>query len=616
MKSNYSFLCAGFVLFCFSTSTLPAQSPAETPADAAAQSGGGGGTTSNFLSGTGLGKPAFDPSNEVVSWDGNSWNVTNDRLFQGQFAEYLNSPEEDSAGVADHEQTLAKIHDLLSAKQPAPAAIDEAFKLLSHAAGLPVDAKIADVLRGQILAAWSANNETNRLQMATNLLQSERSRLEWNIKMATDQNLGQSSTSNKISEATLEAKRTALDQSNIQPLAKRLAEVETLLQKKDLDREYNTSQARTDFQTIIVTLFLQRRFLHVPVAIDFYRVIFNEDTQQIKLGDDAMSLFSKTTGGTPTLSTMDSASREMIQQVRQKSNAVNVMLGTKQLQAASQKLSEAFAVGQNLPFLELQPLDSKQAILAFTQKTNRLLAALDVKDYAQAEKLLDDLQTSAADFDPTKPNAAVQIAKRAAAMHLAKAQNAAVSGDKDTLEKELQAAAEIWPTNPQLTEMTAKIYEQADVGTQAIADFDHLLSQKNYRQIYDDKMRFIAATAMNPEKQQQLKKVLDDMTVIEMAMQRATEVDKRGDSAGAWESIVAVASTYPDDTKLNQYLANLTIKAATFVNALKSAEEYEKNGQYACAMTGFLAAQQIYPASDFAKDGILRVTKVLMPDAM
>ena len=256
----------------------------------------------------------------------------------------------------------------------------------------------------------------------------------------------------------------------------------------------------------------------------------------------------------------------------------------------------------------------KQQVLAFTQKANTLLTAIEVKDFASAEAVVIELRSSAVDFDATKPNAAIQTTKVAAEMHLAKARNAAVAGDKPGLERELQAAAEIWPTNPQLKELSARIFSQADVGAQAIADFDRLNSQKNYRQIYDDKLRFIAATAMYPDKQAALKKVLDDMVEIETAIQRSSEIQKRGDNAGAWESIEIVARTFPDDTKLNQFRADLTIKAATFVNQVKTAEQYEKEGQIGSALTAYLEAHRIYPYSSFAKDGIQRLSKQILPD--
>ena len=72
--------------------------------------------------------------------------------------------------------------------------------------------------------------------------------------------------------------------------------------------------------------------------------------------------------------------------------------------------------------------------------------------------------------------------------------------------------------------------------TSALID-DQLISQHNNRQIYNDKLRFIAAAALYPERQEQLKKILDQMQVIETAIIQAGEIEKRGDYAGAWETV-------------------------------------------------------------------------------
>jgi hypothetical protein len=159
------------------------------------------------------------------------------------------------------------------------------------------------------------------------------------------------------------------------------------------------------------------------------------------------------------------------------------------------------------------------------------------------------------------------------------------------------------------------IFSQSDVQQRAISDFDQLLSQKNYRQIFDDKMRFIAATAMFPEKQELLRKVLDDMALVEAAVIRAQEVEKRGDFAGAWESAESAYRQFPDDNKLNQVRANLTTRAADFVRALKQAEEQEKKDQFGSSLAWYLKAQKNYPASDFARQGIERINTRILPDA-
>src|SRR5438093_11068899 len=145
-------------------------------------------------------------------------------------------------------------------------------------------------------------------------------------------------------------------------------------------------------------------------------------------------------------------------------------------------------------------------------------------------------------------------------------------------------------------------------------DLDQLISQHNYRQIYDDKMRFIAASAMYPSRQEQLKKVLEQMQTIETAIIQAGEIEKRGDYAGAWETVEKVFKQFPDDTKLNQLRATLTTEAADFVRTLRTAQQLEEKEQVGSSLAWFLKAQKIYPASEFAQDGVTRLVKKILPE--
>lgn len=572
-----------------------------------------GGSSPTFMDSLGIGKPGVDAANEIISWNGQNWNVSNNRLFESQFQEYLSAPEASDVTIVAYGKTLVQIRELLSPGKVSPQGIDEAFRLLTVASGFEMDAKLSQVIASQVFMSWKSQQNTLHMQAAGQSLQQERNRLEWNLKQVTKSTgLDAVGGVNRSGNASA---RQSIEGAEIQPITTRLVEIETLIKKNDLNQQYTGEQARLDFQVLITQLFLQRRFEHVQIAVDFYRCVFSASTGQVKLGEEAMNLFAKTTGGSPTLATIDSAASEAIQKVKTGLRSFEVMLANRQLQSATKRLAETFMIGQNLPSMQLVPMEQKQKILTFVQTTNLLLSAIEVKDYASAEAAVQQLRTTATDFDATKPNAAIQTSKVAAEMHLAKARNAAVAGDKHGLERELQASAEIWPTNPQLKELSAKIFAQADVAAQALADFERLNSQKNYRQIYDDKLRFIAATAMYPDKQNALKKVLDDMVEIETAIQRSIEIQKRGDNAGAWESIEIVARSFPDDTKLNQFRADLTLKAATFVNLIKNAEQYEKNGEPSCALTAYLEAQRIYPYSSFAKEGIIRLSKQILPDS-
>ena len=71
----------------------------------------------------------------------------------------------------------------------------------------------------------------------------------------------------------------------------------------------------------------------------------------------------------------------------------------------------------------------------FTQKSNQLISALGGQGlHAGGENWCTQLETTAKDFDNSKPMAAIETARTVAAMHLAKARNAAVSNDRVTLE--------------------------------------------------------------------------------------------------------------------------------------------------------------------------------------
>jgi hypothetical protein len=316
-----------------------------------------------------------------------------------------------------------------------------------------------------------------------------------------------------------------------------------------------------------------------------------------------------------SLSQLDGLANEAIRDVNEGVDAYKFLLSKNEMKSATERLAETFALGEFLPSVRLLSRDDKRRALDFSQKGNELLAALEVNDLTRSAKLVEELQAIAVDFDVSKPLAKIETAKTVSSMHLAKARNAAASGDKNAMETELRAAAEIWPRNPALAEMGGRIFSQSDVQQQAITDFDQLLGQKNYRQIYDDKMKFIAATAMFPEKQEQLRKVLEDMALVEAAIIRAQEVEKRGDFAGAWESAESAYRQFPEDNKLNQVRADLTTRAPDFVRALKQAEEQEKRDQLGSSLAWYLKAQKDYPASDFARQGIERINTQLLPDA-
>ncbi len=559
----------------------------------------------------------LDPGSEVMTWDGKHWNVNNNRLFGARFEKYLNAEAETTAADAQYRQVISAILTKLSPYQISPASLDEAFRLLPRAAGFEEDANLSDALASSVYSVWQARREDARMVQASAALEDEQRKVQWNARISSGTLGTDTPPGSKASKA--EQDQWQKDESTrrdltMQPYITRLAEIKVETTANRAKRELSELQTKVEFQALIVQFFLQRRFEHVLMATQFYRAVFGEGDTSLKLGGDAKKMFDSTTGMPPTVSVLDSLAREAMHDAHEGVEAYKFLLSKNELESATKRLGEAFAVGEYLPELRTLPRDDKRQALAFEQKSNQLISALEVKDYTLAMKLVTDLQTTAKDFDNSKPMAAIETARTVAAMHLAKARNAAVSNDRVTLETELKEATEIWPRNPALSELSAAIFSQSDVQGKALMDFDQLLSQHNYRQIYDDRMRYIAAVAMSPERQDQLKTVLTNMQTIEESLMKSQEIAKHGDAAGAWEAVEQAYKRFPDDNKLNQAVAERTTEAADFVRTLRTAEQLEDKGQFGSSLAWYLKAQQIYPASEYASDAVGRLVKQVLPE--
>jgi len=551
-----------------------------------------------------------------VSWDGHNWNLNNNRIFEARFEKYLNAPAETDAQAQAYQKILDTILARLAPAETSTPRVDEAFRLLARASNYEIDAHLCDALADAVYSVWRAQDSSQRLAQANVALEQERKANEWNAQVASQQTKLESAPPSKDANAAAQwAKEQQLARDMaMQPYTTRLTEIVAAIKANQAKKELSVLEAKIEFQALFVQLFLQRRFQHVLIGTRFYRDIFGSGESKLEVGKDTKDLFAKSSGLPPTVGTLDSLAHEAIRDVRESIQSFRFLLQKNELQSASKRLAEAFSVGEFLPEVRTLPRDDKRKVLEFSQKNYQLISAIEVKDYDLAAKLVKELNGIAKDLDDSKPLAAIETARTVAGMHLAKARNAAVSGDKTTLESELKEATEIWPRNPALADVSGLIFSQADVQQKALVDLDQLISQHNNRQIYNDKLRFIAAAALYPERQEQLKKVLDQMQVIETAIIQAGEIEKRGDYAGAWETVEKVYKENPDDSKLNQLRANLTTEAADFVRTLRTAEQLEGKGEVGSSLAWYLKAQRIYPASEFAQQGIDRLVKKVFPE--
>jgi hypothetical protein len=599
------------------TAPAPASAPIGQPAPAAPAAGAKPAQSSPF----GQEIPVLDPGTEVMTFNGKNWNISNNRIFQARFEKYLNAPEASSKEDVEYRQIIDRVLTLLAPGQATVQNVDAAFRLLPYAGRYDIDARLCNSLADAVYSVWQSQRNQARLANANDALEEAARKLEWNIGLVnSDRPLQRPAQSARGSTPQRQGGGTAsainpANQTDAQTATytRRLTESLATIKANQVKKELSELQAKVEFQALMVQFFLQRRFQHVLMATRFYRALFTDGDTKLNLGKDATDLFQKSTGMPPTVSIIDSMANEMLRDVREGVKAFEFLLGKNELQAATHRLQEAFVTGEYMPEVRLVPRDHKRQCLEFAQKSYQLISAIDVKDYGRAEQLVKDLKAIAKDFDDSKPTAAIEGARVAASGRLAKAKQAALNNDQAELERALTDAAMIWPGNPEFKEVFAQLNKQGDVMQKALLEFDQLLSQRNYRQIWNDKVRFIAAVAVNPERREALEKVMKSVETIEASLMRAEEMARQSNYAGAWESLERAWADFPDDPKVNQQRADMTTRASEFVKAVRNAEDLEKRGQYGSSLAHYLKARKIYPASDFAREGIDRLVKLVLP---
>ncbi len=569
---------------------------------------------SSSSQGLGLGQdiPLMDMGSSTVSWDGKLWNIDNNRIFRSQFERYLNNAAETSDDEIEYRKLIDSMMDLLTKSRVSSSELEDAVSMLPLASNFDVDANLCDALANTIYNVWQAQDEQVRLERSNNKLRRQVDTEQWNARASVSSGFKNIPKDPQAASIWLEEQKLRRDLS-MGPHIKRAAELEAMILGNRTKKEISEIQAKINFQMLISQFFFQRRFEHVILASRFYQWVFDDGDTKLQIGGEMEKIFAETSGNPPTLGVLESLSNQAISDVEEGVEAFHYLLTKKELASATERLQEAFAIGQYLPEIRSLSRDDKREVLDFQQKRNQLLSAIEVRDYTLAQELVDKLEAMAEDFDASKAHAVIQTARTVSSMHLVKARAAATSGDKVTLENELKSAAEIWPRNPDLAEFTKEIFTQTDVQQQAIAELDRLIQTKNYREIFNNQVRYIAASALYPEKQDILKSVLEEMQMLEGTLMRAKELSSRGDHAGGWECLELVIDRFGYDSQINQLRAELTTKSSEFVRQLREAQELEQKGQLGSSLAWYLNAQMEYPMSILAKEGVDRVVTQIIP---
>jgi hypothetical protein len=599
-----------------------------------------------------------------ISWDGKSFKVTDMKIIDSKFSAYLNEPEISYEEEKEYAEVIEKTIELLDVfsirEKNRTYLIKEVLPLLRKASRHKRDGGLCRSIYNAIGTDLQAKDASFSKKEKMKELEKKVDSIKWNMRMATQAStLAPQGSREMADDETQRSVKFAFLNDELQNT---YAEMQAIT-KEDLEK---IGDSRIALQRIVVGFFLSRRFDHVMIGAPIYRLMYSDGAGEVKLqqrliqeaAENAKQLRAATSVATSetsktvrssnyradeksstraesgitsmlpgTTAVMDSVtsvkmqiaaaipdtmtelemiSQEVIDQCNRYLSAVDGHLAQSELDNAYQRLQEAFAAGENLP------RNSKQALWKYKKAVQEARAGLASKDLSKAKSAMDQLGQMTTDNPFSKEESEMGNIKTISAMHLAKAKEAAIRGDRETMNKELEEAAKIWPQNPALAESSAKMLDQLNQQVQGKEELKKLLEQKNFKYIMEEKAKFLAVASDDPALLEKLKNVLEQEGKALSWRARVEELLKRNDPYGAWEEAERGIIDHPESNDLMKLRSDAAVKCPEFVDKIEKARIATVRQDPAAALAAYLVARQIYPQSALAREGIDSLSKQLL----
>jgi hypothetical protein len=571
--------------------------------------------------------PMLDPSAETITVGGVAIPLGDNRMLKARFEKYLSQPPETDASAAEYRKNIETILATISPFRSGGPDLYASFKLLPRASTYPGDANLCMSLAESIYMAMLSKQDVKLLKGLNDSIEQEKQTVirqaDWNARNDVGKSLGgggggkvreQGSAKGNNQPATNAGAGT--NSLKYADTLRRIAEIEALKKANIIRTEAQTIKTKAQYQVTMVQWFAQRRYEHVLMAARFYNQIWKDGdaTLRIDKNSDVSKLFSESLGISPTVASLDSLSNEAIREVAKYIEAFDLMLSRDELHSASQRLMEAYALGEYLGPVATLPLDKKLRISAYVRDLHELYGTLQARDYVKGKELATRLKTIAKDFPSSKVDSAIAAYTLASDLAIEEAKAHLLARESDKAAEKIKAATEIWPTNPKLQEFRDLLVNSSGIVT-ARNDFDRLLSEGNYREIAKRQYEFAPAIQGDITREDAFKQIMGNLKEIEESIGKASEFSRMGQNYGAWEQLAEIRERFPDDPRLGREIELLSSKVADFTLALDKARQFESRTpkQTGSALTWYLKARSIHPTSEQADKGIQRILDELLP---
>jgi hypothetical protein len=571
--------------------------------------------------------PLLDPSAETITVGGVAIPLGDNRLLRARFDKFLSQPPESNEEATRYRRTIAEILNTISPLRDQKPDLYAAFKLLPTASSYPGDANLCGSLAESIYMAMLAKQDVNGLKKLNETIEEEKQAIissgDWMARHDKGNELEKSKPvgAGKDGKEAPGKTSTPNDGNGNNSLKytdtlRRIAEIEVLKKANIARTEAQTLRTKAQYQVSMIQWFVQRRYEHVLMAARFYNQIWKDGDTALRIdkNSDVARLFSESVGVSPTVASLDALSNEAIREAGKYVEAFDLMLSRNELHSASQRLMEAFALGEYLAPVATLPLEKKNRVAHYFRDLYELYGALQARDYTKARELSGKLKSAANDFPSSKVDSVIAASTLASdlAIEDAKAQLLARASDKAA--EKIREATEIWPTNPKLDEFRKLVNNSSGLVTTR-NDFDRLLGEKNFREIARRQYEIAPAIQGDATREDAFRQIVENLTKIETALGKAAEFGRVGQNCAAWEQLAELREQFPDDPKLGRELELLAPKVADFTRALDRARQFENRTpkQTGSALSWYLKARSIHPQSKFAEQGVKTLVGEILP---
>ncbi len=567
--------------------------------------------------------PLLDPSSDTVSYNGGKFDVGNNALLRARFEKYLHQVPDDSAESRRYRE---RINEILKITRRAGSTRAEVGSQVLVKVGMglyeiseyPGDDGQAGSLASAIVSALDAQRANKRRDRSNAQLDAEIDKL---VRKTNSYNNRNTHRSNAASRGPVSTKAGSPPKSNeyiIGVNTKDIAAKEATKVKNEAANEAAIALSKLNYQSMLVGFLMQRRFDHAVIGARSYRHIFRDGDTQLNLKEDsdANKLFVGVGGMPPTINTIDSLASNARRDVDRNIEAVHSLLAQNKLGDATQHLIEAVAIGEYMQSVMTFPAEARQRIARYWDLRKRSLTALNARDYGTVESIADEMKKMDADFDDSMLRSYCAGRMRQSDLCIRNAMKALQAGNEEEFNKQIKEAGTIWPRNPNLEEGAKKL-SKLDSQDPARDEFRQLLQAREYRRIFDNQARYEVA-AIDPELRDKYKEVITLVSTIDVMLTElaaAAEHDKGMGPCMAYEKLLArqkADERFAADDKFRDALHGYAVQAHDFVQALADAAECEARREFGSALSCYYRAQCLYPASDLAKEGVERVTDIIL----